>query len=278
MGPGQGEAVHSGGWGDVAVCERAVPFAGDAIAGGGVMETRNDIGERAYTIRAGFDVPCTAHSLHPIRCLARRPNGEQGGVIEALRIETGFGKRALVGKYKRVGRVLDAHQLMDEWLTGAVLGAEIRILGVVHPRVVVCDTSGYVVVEVALVVTGFGKTSEGRADKRPHISQVSKEGAPIFRMVFQIHIFIAPATMGADIPRQETVCVEVTAPRSGESVVILLGVHLNCQRETFEVSLTRRRLGLFLCLSQCRHQYRHQNGNYGNNNEKFYKSERSPQS
>jgi len=65
MGPSQGEAVHSGGWGDVAICERAVAFAGDAIAGWGVMETRNDIGERAYAIRAGSDVPWTTHFLHP---------------------------------------------------------------------------------------------------------------------------------------------------------------------------------------------------------------------
>jgi hypothetical protein len=35
-------------------------------------------------------------------------------------------------------------------------------------------------------------------------------------------------------------------------------------------------LGLFLRLSQCRHQYRHQNGNYSNNDEEFYKSECSP--
>lgn len=93
----------------MAICERAVSFAGDTITAGGTMESRNDISECAYTIRAGFNVPCTAHFLNPVWGLARRPNREQRGVVQALRVETWLNKGTLVGERKCIGWVPDIH-------------------------------------------------------------------------------------------------------------------------------------------------------------------------
>ena len=93
----------------MAICKRAVSFAGDTITAGGVMEAPNDISECAYTIRSGFNVPCTAHFFNPDGGLTRRPNREQRGVVEALGVKTCLNKGTLVGECKCVGRIPDIH-------------------------------------------------------------------------------------------------------------------------------------------------------------------------
>ena len=93
----------------MAIRERAVSFAGDTITAGGAMESRNDICECADTIGAGFDVPCTAHFLDPGWGFARRPNREQRGVVQALRVETWLNKGALIGERKCIGWIPDIH-------------------------------------------------------------------------------------------------------------------------------------------------------------------------
>ena len=91
------------------ICECTISFAGDAITAGSTVETRNHIRERADTIRAGFDISCTAHPLDPTRGLARRPNRKQRSVVETLGVKTRLNKRPFVGKRESVGRVPDVH-------------------------------------------------------------------------------------------------------------------------------------------------------------------------
>lgn len=88
------------------VRKRGVPLAGDATAAGRIMEARNDICKCTDAIGAGFDVPCTTHSLNPVRGLTGRPNGKQCGVIEALGIEARLLEGPLIGKRERVGGVM----------------------------------------------------------------------------------------------------------------------------------------------------------------------------
>ena len=126
------------------ICEGAVSFAGEAITAGGIMKTRNEIMDCAYTIGAGFDQPWIAIFLNQWRSLVRRIKEKQRGVVEALRVETWHFIGTLVGERKCVGRIPDVHQLVDKrqipaTLPIGVIRTQIRIHGVVHPRVVVCD-------------------------------------------------------------------------------------------------------------------------------------------
>ena len=139
----------------MAIRERTITFAGDAIAAGGAVKTGNNIRERADPVGAGFHIPWTAHFLDPAWGVTRWPNGKQRGVVETLGIKTRLYKGTFVGKCEGVGGISDVHKLVDKRITGAFLGPQIRILGVVHPGIVVCDTRRDVVVEVAVIVAGL---------------------------------------------------------------------------------------------------------------------------
>ena len=137
------------------ICECTVSFAGEAITAGGIMKTRNEIMDCAYTIGAGFNKPWIAIVLNQCRSPARRIKEKQRGVVEALHVVAWHAIGTLVGERKCVGRIPDVHRLVDKRLVPTVLRTQIPILGVVHPRVVVCDTTSVGVVEHALAVVGF---------------------------------------------------------------------------------------------------------------------------
>jgi len=55
------------------ICECAVSFVGEAITAGGIVKTRNEIMDCAYTIGAGLNFPCTAPFPNQFRSPAREP-------------------------------------------------------------------------------------------------------------------------------------------------------------------------------------------------------------
>ena len=93
----------------MAIRKRTVSSAGDAISARGTMETRNNICECTDTVRAGLDIPWTAHFRHPARSITRRPNGKQGRVVQTLGVKTRLNKGTFVRERKGISRIPDVH-------------------------------------------------------------------------------------------------------------------------------------------------------------------------